>query len=223
MASKRPRTGHESYYRQVDGVKCDRALLEAAERAAKHGAISLSEAMDLWEKAKDGNRITAVERQTLGWVLEHLQLTEKAKAFLEQQLSDGSYYTTIGHTKYSRGLLEKAEGFAAEQSISQQQALELWQLALDGERLGDCERRTLRYILQNLNATTGAKKFLLSKLDPAVTPPASAAASSGAAPAVPPRSLSVSRFLRFLMVLKIPEEVQRGFGNTPNPPGWGDW
>lgn len=156
-SSKRARTGHESYYRHVDGVKCDRALLEAAERVASNGPIGLVDAMDLWDKAKDGNRITEVERHTLGWVVEHLEFTEKGRAFMEQQLLDGSYYTSIGRTKYSRALLQRAETFSAEQSISQQQAVDLWQLALDGERLGDCERRTLRYVLQNLNATTGAR------------------------------------------------------------------
>lgn len=38
----------------VDGVKCDRALLETAERLASNGPISLGDAMDLWDKAKDG-------------------------------------------------------------------------------------------------------------------------------------------------------------------------
>eukprot|EP00434_Breviolum_minutum_P015142 symbB.v1.2.013354.t1/scaffold942.1/size149982/5 len=125
--------------------------------------------MDLWDKAKDGTRVTEVEKQTLRWVAENLDLTEKGRAFLQQQLNDGSYYTSIGRNKYSRALLEKAQSFS-EKSISQQQAVDLWDMALDGERLGDCERRTLRYILQNLTATTGAKKFLMAKLDPAVTP-----------------------------------------------------
>lgn len=41
----------------VDGVKCDRALLEAAERVASNGPIGLVDAMDLWDKAKDGVRL----------------------------------------------------------------------------------------------------------------------------------------------------------------------
>ena len=35
-------------------MKCDRALLEAAERVASNGPIGLVDAMDLWDKAKDG-------------------------------------------------------------------------------------------------------------------------------------------------------------------------
>ena len=54
-------------------MKCDRALLEAAERAAKHGAISLSEAMDLWEKAKDG-RAPQRELQSALRLMEELSL-----------------------------------------------------------------------------------------------------------------------------------------------------
>ena len=41
----------------VDGVKCDRALLETAERLASNGPMSLGDAMDLWDKAKDGRRL----------------------------------------------------------------------------------------------------------------------------------------------------------------------
>lgn len=41
----------------VDGVRCDRALLEAAERVASNGPIGLVDAMDLWDKAKDGVRL----------------------------------------------------------------------------------------------------------------------------------------------------------------------
>lgn len=36
-------------------MKCDRALLEAAERVAANGPISLVDAMELWDKAKDGH------------------------------------------------------------------------------------------------------------------------------------------------------------------------
>eukprot|EP00438_Fugacium_kawagutii_P031082 Skav204624 [mRNA] locus=scaffold1712:257009:261639:- [translate_table: standard] len=183
-SSKRARTGHESYYRYVDGVECDRALLEAAERVAANGPISLVDAMELWDKAKDGNRITEVEKHTLGWALEHLEFTEKGKAFLEQQLLDGSYYTSIGRSRYSRELMQRAESFSEQGGISQQQAMDLWQMAMDDDRLSDCERRTFRYILQNLNATTGARKFLLAKLDPAVTPDESQRSKSSAPAAV---------------------------------------
>ena len=41
----------------VEGVKGDRALLEAAERVASNGPIGLVDAMDLWDKAKDGVRL----------------------------------------------------------------------------------------------------------------------------------------------------------------------
>ena len=43
-----------------------------------------------------GNRVTEVEKQTLRWVAENLDLTEKGRAFLQQQLNDGHLTDVLG-------------------------------------------------------------------------------------------------------------------------------
>ena len=174
----------------------------------------------------------AISPSIWGWVVEHLEFTEKGRAFMEQQLLDGYLVQVLRKTKTSnlkevywrsknpRILLHEECGFwviwvmfnlnhfpsfaktwppkdlttraldapstaahccsGLKHSLlskashnnrrwpkdmeriggliwcrgggiiticnrcSPQQAVDLWQLALDGERLGDCERRTLR-------------------------------------------------------------------------------
>lgn len=43
-----------------------------------------------------GTRVTEVEKQTLRWVAENLDLTEKGRAFLQQQLNDGHLTDVLG-------------------------------------------------------------------------------------------------------------------------------
>ena len=59
------------------------------------------------------------------WVLSHLGhvQSQSFSQFCKDLVTEGSYYTSIGRTKYSRALLQRAETFSAEQSISQQQAM----------------------------------------------------------------------------------------------------
>merc|ERR1711988_1232561 len=76
----------KSYYKQIDGVKYDRALLETAEGFAKDGQISFAEAKALWEDAQDGKGLTDIEKQTLLYTLTNLKYTEEARAFLKEKL-----------------------------------------------------------------------------------------------------------------------------------------
>jgi len=76
-----------SYYVQVDGVKYDRELLDAAEASVKDGQISEAEAQSLVEKAKDGPGVTACEKRTLQRTLETMKYTDKAKAWMVEALS----------------------------------------------------------------------------------------------------------------------------------------
>merc|ERR1711862_574993 len=75
-----------SYYLEDEGVKYDRALLEKAKVASTDGQVSVDEAKNLWEDAKDGKGITDTERLTLEYALKDLKFTEPAKEFLTAQL-----------------------------------------------------------------------------------------------------------------------------------------
>eukprot|EP00928_Gymnodinium_smaydae_P005612 TRINITY_DN11908_c0_g2_i1.p1 TRINITY_DN11908_c0_g2~~TRINITY_DN11908_c0_g2_i1.p1 ORF type:complete len:582 (+),score=94.32 TRINITY_DN11908_c0_g2_i1:60-1805(+) len=52
-----------SYYKQIGGIRYDRALLEKADLFARDGQISFGEAKDLWESAQDGKGVTLCEKQ----------------------------------------------------------------------------------------------------------------------------------------------------------------
>merc|ERR1719265_3140262 len=144
-----------SYYKQIDGVKYDRALLETAESFAKDGQVSYPEAVQLWEDAQDGKGITECERKTLEYTLSNLKYTDKAKRFMNACLTglQRSYYKQINGVKYDRELLEMAEAFAEDGQVSCPHAHTLWEAAHDGPRITETERKTLQYTLDTMSYT----------------------------------------------------------------------
>merc|ERR1712113_720171 len=77
----------KSYYKFIDGVKYDHALLLECEDAVKDGLISEAEAKRLYEAACDGKGITDIETATLKYALNNLKFTDAAKTFLENTLA----------------------------------------------------------------------------------------------------------------------------------------
>ena len=183
-----------SYYKQIDGIKYDRGLLERADTiVTEHDKITLKYAKELWEDAEDGNVVTECEQRTLQYILENYECNSGAKKFLKKNLStesdissetDGeseknsgsedeeekeskksSYYKQIDGIKYDRGLLERADTIVTEHDkITLKYAKELWEDAEDGNVVTECEQRTLQYILENYECNSGAKKFLKEKI-----------------------------------------------------------
>lgn len=157
-----------SYYKEIDGVKYDRELLEQAEAFAKDGQVSYAEANALWQSALDGQGVTDTEKQTLEYTLKTLKYTEKATKFMREQLDSGkkqSYYKQIDGVKYCRDLLEKAEEFAKDGRVSEAEAKSLWEDAQDGKGVTETEARTLEYTMKTLNYTDKAAKFMRRSLD----------------------------------------------------------
>merc|ERR1711881_531834 len=76
-----------SYYRQIDGVKYDRACLDLAEHLMKDDKLDLADAKLLWEDVEDGPGVTACEKATIEYIMEKHTLTEGAKKFLEESLA----------------------------------------------------------------------------------------------------------------------------------------
>lgn len=155
-----------TYYKVVDGVKYDRALLEKAEGFAADGQISYPEAMGLWTSAQDGTGVTEIEKLTLQYTLRNLKYTDKAGKFMSECLAGGeaakptSFYKQIGGVKYDRGLLDKADDFAKDGQISYPEAKGLWDDAQDGSRVTETEKLTLQYIMNNYKITTKGANFL---------------------------------------------------------------
>jgi len=158
---------HKSYYKTIDGVKYDRALLEDAQKGAADGQISWKEAKQLFADAQDGKGLTGTEKNTLEYILKTLKFTDKARKYLEQQLegpSPKSYYKIIDGIKYDHSLLLECEDAAKDGVVSEAEAQRLYEQACDGKGVTDIEEVTLKYALKNYKFTDGAKAFLANTL-----------------------------------------------------------
>lgn len=70
-----------SYYKVIDGLNFDAALLETADELIKgqgDGRISIEDSNKLLLKIFDGGRITKVESRTILYILKNYKLTEEA-------------------------------------------------------------------------------------------------------------------------------------------------
>lgn len=76
-----------------------------------------------------------------------------------------SYYKIIDGKKYDRKLLERADSLSKDdKDINLKSAKLIWQDAEDGNQVTDCERETVKYILDNYKCNRGAKQYLKEKL-----------------------------------------------------------
>ena len=81
----------KSYYKTIQGVRYDRALLEAAEEriyGQGDGRISKKDAEEIVELSKDGGRITETELRTLKYISENYHFSPKAAAWFAGKLPD---------------------------------------------------------------------------------------------------------------------------------------
>lgn len=88
--AKKPRTDGKSYYEQVDGVKCDRGIIDACVEATtgegKDGRISLEDAAKVWAKAADGKGVTSTEKWSIKYCMSAFNFTRESHDFLVDQL-----------------------------------------------------------------------------------------------------------------------------------------
>ena len=80
-----------SYYKTINGVDYDRAMLEDADKhiaGRGDGRISIEDAKALVKSMEDGGKITETELKTLGYIRDNYNLTEPAKKFVEESLSN---------------------------------------------------------------------------------------------------------------------------------------
>lgn len=79
----------QSYYKTINGVKYERAILDFAEGAtsgAGDGRISKSDAAELLELVKDGNAYTDVEKASVKYVREHFKWTDAADEWFRTEI-----------------------------------------------------------------------------------------------------------------------------------------
>ena len=73
----------------IDGVKCDRGIIDACETAVKakgDGRVSKEDAEKVFAKAADGFKVTRCARWTLRYCLAHFKWTEAAVTYLAEQM-----------------------------------------------------------------------------------------------------------------------------------------
>ena len=81
----------KNYYKTIQGVRYDRALLEVAEdriNGQRDGRISKKDAEEIVESSKDGGRITETELRTLRYISENYHFTSKASAWFAGKLPE---------------------------------------------------------------------------------------------------------------------------------------
>ncbi len=77
------------YYKVIDGVKYDKELLEAADKAVEgqhDSMISKADAETLLEQVKDGNSYTDIEKATVAYIRENYNWTEKADEWFRTEI-----------------------------------------------------------------------------------------------------------------------------------------
>ena len=73
----------------IDGVKCDRGIIDACETAVKakgDGRVSKEDAEKVFAKAAEGFKVTRCARWTLRYCLAHFKWTEAAVTYLDEQM-----------------------------------------------------------------------------------------------------------------------------------------
>jgi len=155
-----------SYYKQINGVKYSRVLLERAEADSQSGPLSLAEAKELLETAQNGPGITDTERRTLEYCLRAYEFSDQARNLLHGELETGRpspLSKTIDNVKYDRHILEQAEQCAKLGPISLDEAVNLWE-GVHEKGARPIDTRTFLYTMEHCNYTLKARRFLAGRL-----------------------------------------------------------
>ena len=78
-----------SYYRIIKGKKYDKELLDLTEKLVKgqgDGQISVADAAKLFEKVKDGNTYTDIEKETVSYIRDHFKWTDAADNWFRKEI-----------------------------------------------------------------------------------------------------------------------------------------
>jgi len=78
-----------SYYREIDGKKYDKEILETAEKLIKgqgDGRISMSDAEKLFAEVRDGGKYTDIEKDTMSYIRENFKWTDEADKWFRTEI-----------------------------------------------------------------------------------------------------------------------------------------
>jgi len=78
-----------SYYKEIDGKKYDKELLDLAESLTKgkgDGRISMDDAEKLFAEVRDGGKYTDVEKDTMAYVRDNFKWTDAADKWFRTEI-----------------------------------------------------------------------------------------------------------------------------------------
>ena len=78
-----------SYYKEIDGKKYDKELLESAENLIKgqgDGRISQADAEKLFAEVRDGGKYTDIEKDTVLYIRENFKWTNDADEWFRTEI-----------------------------------------------------------------------------------------------------------------------------------------
>jgi hypothetical protein len=79
----------ENYYVEMEGVKCDRRLIELADGAVAgkgDGRISIQDAQALFAAVGDSDSYTDIEKETMRYIRENYDFTPEADAWFRTEV-----------------------------------------------------------------------------------------------------------------------------------------
>ncbi len=77
------------YYKEINGKKYDKELLELAESLVKgkgDGRISLADAEKLLAEVKDGHSYTDIEKDTMKYIRDNMKWTDEADKWFRTEI-----------------------------------------------------------------------------------------------------------------------------------------
>jgi len=184
-----PVTTGASFYETIDGMDCDRAVIDACRTAVAgqgDGRVSIEDAKQVFEKIADGGRETQKERWTLRYCMQKFKWTDAAHDWIVEELKKvvqedihgspskkaktegGAYYEAVDGFNCDRGIVDACRDAVAGQGdgrISRDDAEKVWAKAKDGNKVTDAEKWTLRYCFSSFNWTRAGHDWLLEQCE----------------------------------------------------------
>ena len=124
--------------------------------------IDLKLSNKIIECIEDVTNITIIEKNSIQYILNTYMCSYEAIENLRKYIKT-SYYQVIEGEHYDRSLLLLADNLVKGQGdgrISEEDMKKLIESALDGNRITDCEKKTLKFISKQYNTTDNAKTYL---------------------------------------------------------------
>jgi len=174
-----------SYYQTIEGVSCDKAIIDACTEAVVgqgDGRVSLEDAEKVFAKIKDAGTVTKNEVWTLRYCLSEYNFTEAASDWITSQVKamtqwDGekfaketggsSYYEKVDGKDCDHSIIvacRKAVAGVGDGRVSMDDAKAVLAEALDGGKVTDVEKWTLRLCLSEFNWTQAAHDWIIDEL-----------------------------------------------------------